>query len=121
MAEVIEDDQVRARYELGVVMGVDGVNHPAASAVQDSDRAPDGGDIKGATSGAVSEAVVCVALKPLRETWPGMPPAPPSSGRASGQFRVEAASAAAIPAPGILLRPSPCASVAAAIAAAPTI
>ena len=33
----------------------------------------------------------------------------------------EAASAAAIPAPRILLPPSPCASVAAAIAAAPTI
>jgi hypothetical protein len=56
------------------VVGVDDVNYPVASAVHDSDRAPDGGDIKGAPSCAVNKAVVCVALKPLRETWPGMPP-----------------------------------------------
>jgi len=88
MVEVIEDDQVRARYELSGVMGVDDVNHPVASAVQDSDRAPDGGDIKGAPSCAVSEAVVCVALKLLRDTWPGMPSAPPSFRRATEQFGV---------------------------------
>ena len=32
MAEVIEDDQVRARYELGGVMGVDDVNWLADAA-----------------------------------------------------------------------------------------
>ena len=121
MAEVIEDDQVRARYQFGGVMGVDDVHHPAASAVQDSDRAPDGGDIKGAPSCAVTEAVVRVAPQDPARTWPGMPPAPPSSRRANKQFRVRGSSAAAIPAPRILLPPSPCASVAAAIAAAPTI
>jgi len=54
VAEVVEDDQFRARNEPGGVMGVDDVDNPVASAVQDGDRAPDECDVLAARAGLAS-------------------------------------------------------------------
>jgi hypothetical protein len=67
MAEVIKDGQLRARYEPGGVMGVDDVDDLVASAVQDSDRAPDGCDIEGDPSCAARQAIVSVTFETLGE------------------------------------------------------
>jgi hypothetical protein len=47
VAKVIEDDQFRVRDQFGSVMGVDNVDYPVASRVEDGDRALDSCDIEG--------------------------------------------------------------------------
>ena len=117
MAVIIEDGQFRARDNFGGVMCVDDIDHAVASPVQDSYRALDGPDVKGDPAPAVSQAIIGVALQAVAN-MAGNPafacfihPGSPNSARSDG------GSTPAI-SPRIVLPSSPCASVAAARAAA---